>query len=83
MRAIVAVLMCITVLGVGFVGISTMSDNAGDAASTETQNDAKQLADNLFEGVSQPMGVAIVWGGIGAVIMIAVGILAVSGRRGR
>lgn len=83
MRAIVAVLMCITVLGVGFVGISTMSDNAADSTTTPTQNESKALADNLFEGVSQPMGIAIVWGGIGAVIMIAVGILAVSGRRGR
>ena len=86
MRATVGILGGISVLFVGFMGLAEQAGQTEDAAVTNGTNssaEAFNATTEVFGGLGQAAGPGIVWMGIAAVILIALGFLVVAGNSGR
>lgn len=86
MRASVAVFMAISIL---FVGVFAISESAQDAQGpavangTDATASAYNTSEGVFEGVAQVSSDAVVWVGIAAVIVVALGLLYMASQSGR
>ena len=85
MRASVAILGGISILFVGVIAISNGAQEAYDPAVTNGTNEtaaAYNATEGVFEGITTAGGDAVVWMGVAAFILIALGLLymAVPGR---
>lgn len=82
-RTSVAGLMAISVLFVGVFAISESAQQSEDTAmnASNSSADAWNLSVDIFGGIGQA-GVGIVWFGIAAVILVALGFLIVAGQSG-
>jgi hypothetical protein len=83
MRTVVAALGGITVLFVGVIAMSESAQQAEPALNTAAANESYAAAEQVFGGVAGGGGQAVVWAGIGAVVLVALGFLLVAGRSGR
>jgi hypothetical protein len=86
MRATVGILGGISVLFVGFYGLQEQASQTQDAAVTNGTNasaSAYNTTTEVFGGLGQAAGPGVVWMGIAAVILIALGFLVVAGNSGR
>jgi len=81
-----AILGGISILVVGFFGLQEASIQTKDAAVTNGTN-ATQSAYNtttgIIDGIGQAFAPGIVWFGIAAIILVALGFLVVAGKSGR
>lgn len=82
MRASVAILGAITFLFVGFTAISESAQQAEPGLNSTASNSSYQLGVDVFTGVGEAGGQALVYGGIGAIVLIALGIAVVAGSGG-
>lgn len=86
MRTVVAVLGGIVMLFVGWFGLSEAAQQTQDTAVTNGTNAtgaAYNATTGIFEGLGATAGPAIVWMGIGAAIIVALGFLVIAGNSGR
>lgn len=86
MRASVAVFLAVSILFVGVFAISESAQQAHDPAvvnGTDATASAYNTSEAVFEGVAQVSSDAVVWVGIAAVIVIALGLLYVASQSGR
>lgn len=82
MRTVVAMLLSISMLFVGVTAISESAQQAEDTAmQTNASADAWNLSTEVFGGIGQA-GVGIVWFGIAAVVLVALGFLVYAGASG-
>lgn len=85
MRTSVGVLGGIVILFVGFHGLNRAAsgvESTASATGNETQA-AFNTSQEVFGGIGQAAGPAIVWMGIAAFILVALGYLVVAGNSGR
>lgn len=74
MRTSVAALGAITILFVGVTAISEAAQQAKPATSTDAANASYNLSVDVFTGIGQA-GIGIVWFGVAAVVLVALGLL--------
>lgn len=84
-RASVAILGGITMLFVGFIAVSNAAQSAQPNAMNGSQNaqDAYNATEGVFNGLGQAMGPGVVWMGVAAFVMIALGYLYLASQSGR
>lgn len=85
MRATVAILMVIVILFLGITALNTASEGSYDNAvvnGTERSADAHNLTDRTFGQMGEAFAPAVVYGGIGALVVLASALL-VGATRGR
>lgn len=86
MRSTVAILGGISVLFVGFYGLSESAQQTKDVAVTNGTNatsSAYNATTGVFGGIGEAASGGIVWMGIAAIILVALGYLVVAGNSGR
>lgn len=86
MRTVVAVLGGIVMLFVGFFGLNQLARDTRDVAVTNGTNStasAYNMTTGVFEGAGQAMSGGVVWMGVGAIVLVALGFLVVAGNSGR
>lgn len=84
MRTTVAVLLVIVLLFVGVTAISESAQQSKDTAmnTSNATSDAWNLSTDVFGGTTTAASSALVYGGIGAIILVALGILVAAGNTG-
>lgn len=83
MRLVVAVLGTISILFVGFSAISESAQQAPDASNrSATANASYELATGVHEGIGQAGGDVLAWGGVAAIVVVALALLVVAGASG-
>jgi len=86
MRSSVAILLSIVVL---FVGVTAISGAAQDAQGPAVENgtnesaEAYNLTTDVFGGIVEASAPAVVWFGVAAFVVIALGFLVFAGNSGR
>lgn len=83
--AIRTVLASLTAISVLFVGVFAMSESAQQAEptlNTTAANESYSVAEQVFTGMGQA-GTGIVWFGIAAIVVVALGFLVMSAGGGR
>jgi len=86
MRVTVGVLLAIVILFGGFTALSMQADQVQDTAVTNGTNqsaEAYNLTSQLYNGVGQGLSEGLVYMGIGAILVVALGYLVVAGKSGR
>jgi hypothetical protein len=85
MRTSVAVVMAVSVLFVGFVAVSQSAENVESTAvnGSNATHDAYNLSTGVFDNVGTYGSRALVYGGVGAIVVVSLGYLVMAGRRGR
>lgn len=85
MRTTVGVLLGAVMMFVGIIALSENSQQVEDTAlnNSNASADALNVTNDVIGGVGQAGGQAIVWMGIGAIIVGALGVLVYAGRSGR
>jgi len=86
MRTSVAVLLSIVILFGGITAVSNSAQESQDVAVTNGTNNtaaAYNMTEDVYTGVGQAMGPGVVWMGIAAIILVALGYLVVAGQSGR
>lgn len=81
MRTSLTAMMAISVLFVGVFAISESAQQAETNVTTEAQNSSYQLGVDVFGGLASA-GTGIVWFGIAAVVVVALGFLVFAGASG-
>lgn len=79
MRTSVAVLLAISVLFVGVTALSESAQQTKPTLNSSSSNASYNLSVDVFTGVSEAGGQALVYGGIAAIIIVSLGILVVAG----
>jgi hypothetical protein len=74
--------MSISVLFVGVFAISESAQQAKPALDSPAANSSYQMGVDVFGGMTQGGGQAVVWGGIAAVVLVALGFLVYAGSSG-
>jgi len=74
MRTTVGLLGAISMLFVGVVAISQSATQAESEVTTTAETEAYSVVEGVFSGLGFA-GDAIVWGGIAAVVLVALGVL--------
>lgn len=79
-RSTLGILGAITMLFIGLIAISTAAQQSESVAMNSTNGGAEawNATTGVVEGVGQAAGPAVVYGGVAAVILIALGLLYVS-----
>jgi hypothetical protein len=86
MRVIGAVILVIMILFVGIIGISTVAQDVQDTAVTNGTNasaDAYNATTDVTEGIMDGVVPLVVYGGIGTILIVAMGYLVIAGSSGR
>lgn len=86
MRTSIAALGGIVILFVGFFGLSQQAQQVKDVAVTNGTNATSSsfnMTTNIFSGAGQAASGAVVWAGVAAVVLVALGYLVVAGNSGR
>jgi hypothetical protein len=77
----VAVVAAISILFGGVIAISESAQQVQPTLNSTSANASYNMSVSVFTGVSQA-GTGVVWGGIAAIVLVALGILVVAGRSG-
>lgn len=86
MRTVLAIVLAIVMLFVGFHAISMSADQTEDPAVTNGTNassDAWNLTTKFTEGMGSVLTPALAYGGAGAIVLLALGYAVAAGGRGR
>jgi len=86
MRASIGILGGISILFIGFYGLSEQASQTRDAAvanGTNSSASAFNSTSAVFDGLGQAFAPGLVWMGVAAVILIALGFLLAAGNSGR
>jgi len=86
MRTVLGVLGSITLLVVGVFALSEQAQQVQDVAvknGTNATQSAYNTTTTVFEGVTQAAGPGIVWMGVTAIVLVALGFLVYAGASGR
>jgi len=86
MRSSIGILGGISVLFVGFYALSEQASQVRDPAVTNGTNSSSSAFNSssaVFEGVGQAFAPGVVWMGVAAIILIALGYLLAAGNSGR
>jgi len=85
MRTIGAVLLVVGLLFVGILGMTVASDSVEDtvANSTNQTQDMFDYTQDFTGTTSTILSTAMLWGGLAAMVLTAVGVLVYVGPRGR
>lgn len=86
MRTSVASLGAIVMLLVGFIGLGELASDTESVAVTNGTNataDSFNMTTEVFGGLGQAASGGIVWMGVAAVILVALGFLVLAGSSGR
>jgi len=86
MRSSVAILLGIVIMVVGVFGISQAGQDVKDQAVTNGTNatqDAYNVSTEVFGGLSEAAAPGVIWFGVAAIVVIALGYLVVAGKSGR
>ena len=86
MRSSIGILGGISILFVGFYGLSEQAQQTEDVAvanGTNSTASAFNSTTEVFGGIGQAFGPGVVWMGIAAVILIVLGFLLAAGNSGR
>jgi hypothetical protein len=86
MRSIIGILGGIVTLFVGYLGLSEAAQQSQDAAVTNGTNasaSAYNATNAVVDGIGQAASPAVVWMGIGAIILVALAVLVTAGSSGR
>lgn len=77
MRAILAILLAIVILFGGFVALSYQSQAVGSTVDngTNATQEAYNFSNQVYEGLGQVFSPAVVWMGIGAIVLLGLGFL--------
>lgn len=78
MRTVIAGLGGITMLFVGIFAISQAATQAEGEVSTAAETESFNVALDVFSGLGFA-GDAVVWGGVAAVVLVALGVLVAAG----
>lgn len=81
-RTSVAGLMSITVLFVGLYAVSESAEQHQSGVNSSAAENASDMADGVFNGIFQA-GTGIVWFGVAAFVVVALGFLVYAGAGGR
>lgn len=82
MRTTVAVTAAISVLFVGVWAIGQQASTVQPKLNSSAANASYDAATGVFETVGGPGGSGIVWFGVGAIVIAAMGFLVVASRGG-
>lgn len=83
MRVSVAVMLAISMLFVGLTAISESAQQAKPALDSTSANESYDLATGVYGGAMQGGSEAIVWFGIAAIVLVALGLLVGASGGGR
>lgn len=78
MRAILAILLAIVILFGGFIALGYQSQAVEDPAvqnGTYASQDAYNFSNQVYDGLGQVFSPAVVWMGIGAIVLLGLGFL--------
>lgn len=75
-------MLAISVLFVGLTAVSESAQQTQPTLSTTNANESFDLATGVFGGVGQAGGQALVWMGIGSIVVVSLGLLVAAGRGG-
>lgn len=81
-RTSVAALMSITVLFVGAFAISESAQQTKPTLNSTSANQSYDLSVEVFGGVMQTGGQGIIWFGVAAIVLVAMGLLVMAGQSG-
>lgn len=70
-------------LGMGYIGLSRVATDTKPGLNTTAQNESFAIAEGVFSGIGQGAGTGIVWFGVAAIVLVALGFLVASGGSGR
>lgn len=82
MRTIVAVVMSTTFLFIGGYAISYQAQETQPTLNSTRANETFNVSLDVFEGVTSAGGMGIVWFGVAAVLLVALGFLVVAAQSG-
>lgn len=82
MRTTVAVLLAITILFVGFTAVSESAQQTEQIALNNSGGDAWNLSTDVYGGIGEAGSSALVYGGIGAIVLVSLGVLVAAGNSG-
>jgi len=84
LRATVGILGAITMAFVGFIALSRAADESrAEAMNSTAGGDAYNATTGVLDGVGQALAPGLVWMGVAAVVLIALGLLYTSTRGAR
>lgn len=85
MRTTLAVLLAISILFVGVTAMSEAGQQSEDTAlnSSNSSADAWNMSTDVYGGLGDAGSSALVYGGIGAIVLVSLGILVNAGGSGR
>jgi len=82
MRTYLAVVLAIVILFVGLPAVQQSADTSEDAAianGTDASAEAHNMTTELYDNYGLAAGQMLVYGGIGATVLVAIGVLYKSG----
>jgi len=82
MRTSVAALLAIPVFFLGITAISESAQQTQPALNSTSANASYNLSVGVYEGIGQAGASSIPWFGVGAVVLVALGVLVVAGASG-
>jgi len=86
LRAILAIVLAVLVIGMGLVALGYQANAVEDAAVTNGTNESAEaynLTTDVLEGMGETFGPGVVWFGVGVIVLLSLGFLyyhAVPGR---
>lgn len=86
MRASIGILGGISILFIGFYGLSEQASQTKDVAVTNGTNSTASAFNStteVFGGLGQAFAPGLVWMGVAALILVALGFLLAAGNSGR
>ena len=86
MRALAGVAIVIVIVFIGLIAISTAAQQSKDAAvinGTNASADAWNATTDVTEGIGESAGTLLVYGGIGAALIVALGFAVKAAGSGR
>lgn len=79
MRTTVTALMAISVFFVGIFAISESAQQHESGVNTSAEQETFNATEGVFEGVVAGGGEAVIWAGVAAVVLVALGVLVKAG----
>lgn len=83
MRVMLAVVLLAVMTVIGFAALSQQAQDVEPTLNDSAENETYDVATNVFEGTGGALAVIVPWGGIAAVIAVALGLLVAASRGGR
>lgn len=86
MRVVLGVVLAVSILFLGFTALGYQADAVANQAvdnGTNETAEAFNLTTDVYEGMGEVFGPAVVWFGIGVIVLLSLGLLYVHAVPGR